>query len=494
MRLGGSALPLPLLMLRLADPARAHTIGAHWPAPRVQVPPDLATAPPHSPPPPRKSPPALPPRPPFSPRPFSPPPPSPPASPPASPDAILSSNALALIATVACGVLGLAFAFFGQFLWREFLGLASLGAAGGVAYHLCSTYASAHAGVPHLWLIAIICCAVGLVAALLAYQFADIALVLFSGAGGGVIVALIFRTAGDGVDPIVRLAIVIGTAVLCAGGSGCLLLRGAMKRDIDAEDGYDDPFLRPRQRWCSPGVGSRGSSPTSQRVESVVTAVLGSYGLLFCLDHWMQQGLDPTALFGAEHSPPCRLGCVLPVCLYAALAAAAALAQLARVHSKLRARRLEGRAELAVRSLHEPLAAPRGGSALARRMRAKYCGGGEAHAEAEPPPRAPPPRAPPPRAPLLPPAAPPPPPPPPPAAAAGPKRRGWFGGGGGGGAPAAAPQEAAEGGGGASAWAALTASARGAEDAPRATRGLWSGEAVEREEPGRQVSVWPPPS
>ena len=92
----------------------------------------------------------------------------------------------------------------------------------------------------------------------------------------------------------------------------------------EALDG-DDEAPAPRNRRYQIHCSREGATPLVQkRLEALTTAVLGGYGLVYCLSHWLGGGISPADLLRDDAPPSCGATCISLLVSYWALVVAGA--------------------------------------------------------------------------------------------------------------------------------------------------------------------------
>lgn len=237
-------------------------------------------------------------------------------------------------------------------------------------------------GLP-LWADGIIGGCVGALAAGVAAFFALLGLLLCSGAAGLLVSWAVLRASGlaaalDARLSYAHLMLVGGCAALtlllvlaCECGCGCASscpCAGATGRRRADDAGADEPRA-PRRRGVMAKLG-----------EALITAVIGAYGALFCVSHWLPQAhaIAPAAIFVAAPPERCDGACAALLGSFLGLAALGFAAQALCIRGQQRGRQLEDdvlRAPLDGRHVSSPppRRTPRE-TPLASRMRDKYFG------------------------------------------------------------------------------------------------------------------------
>tara|TARA_B110001452_G_scaffold256710_1_gene250286 strand:- start:215 stop:1315 length:1101 start_codon:yes stop_codon:yes gene_type:complete len=291
----------------------------------------------------------------------------PPAPSPSLPPAIdLNSPAAQATFAVACGVAGLVFAFVGQRVWRTFLACSALAVAGGATFYLLIT------GSPDLpiWGDGIIAACVGLVAAGVATFFALLGLLVCSGAAGFLAAWFVLRATGLAAELDKHMS--HGHVVMLA---GCAAI--TMVAVLVCQCGC----CRRSKRGRSASLTKSRRSGSAKLGEALITSIIGAYGVLFCVEHWLDDdsnGLSPTDIASADVPSRCVGECAGLLGGFVGLACLGFLAQALCIRGQERGRQLEDDA------LRQPLDSSTGyrresrdaargrETALASRIRFKY--------------------------------------------------------------------------------------------------------------------------
>ena len=353
-----------------------------------------------------KQPPAATPSPPRSPDFFAAPAPS-----PMSPPSVFHNQVIERVFIVCVGVVGVMLLFLGQRAFKVFLALLAFGIFGGGAGYLFLYHVHS---VP-VWAEILIACGVGAAAAVLAYIFNLVGLILFAGFGGLVLTALPLRLVAPGIPPAVRVACV------CLGATAGMMLTALFAykfRNPDEEDA-DGPL-----RTTTLARMKLRAEMNRKLLEATVTSVIGTYAIVIMANQWYWDGENqctsclqlPALLNIHERMPECGTPCLVLVCGGGGVLLLGCIFQTIGICRGSKSRADEARAR---NLMVEPLMNDRGPNAqpnsLANRMRHKYCGGraatetamgGAASSSSAGPPAPPPPtlggrrsRSPPPRGP-----------------------------------------------------------------------------------------------
>lgn len=304
----------------------------------------------------------------------APPPPFPPGGPPT-----ISSDVFAGVTLLV----GLVLLFGGHKFFRVFLGLTTFViVTGGVGYVLL--FQSDKSLMPE-WAYALIAVGIGLGTGIFCSYAVTLGLFLGATISGGVAAALPLRLLAPSMAGPVRLTLIVASAALSAAATLYMLHKC---RTPDDEDGAM-PLTEAQRRQKIRAIYVR------RVVTAVVTSIMGAYFIVHGLNTWWHDGdahdesaIQVPALLNPSHTlPACGSSCIGLEILCAALLLAGLAVQLYSLCRKPRPG-----TEFA--ELQEPLATPsdqtasgrgshshsqRGSqSALAQRMRFKYCGGASA--------------------------------------------------------------------------------------------------------------------
>ena len=275
----------------------------------------------------------------------------------------------------------------GQRFWKVFIGLIAFGVAGGGTGYVMLYHMS---GLPS-WASTLIASGIGAAAGVLAYVFAFVGLILLAGFAGGVVTAIPLRAIAPTISPALRVGLVCLGAVL----GGVLAGLGAYSTRPPAEEDRDGP-VRP-----STLMRLRASAKRNRKIlEASVTSICGAYGVLICVNQWVYHAKATPACTPACHSfqlpgllnlhaemPACDLRCMALAIGTGALMIVGCAFQCIGICRASASRDDELRAGMLSESL--TYADGAGGSAdgsggrpsaLATRMRHKYCGGAAATA------------------------------------------------------------------------------------------------------------------
>lgn len=277
-------------------------------------------------------------------------------------------------------LVGLVLLFGGHKFFRVFLGLTTFViVTGGVGYVLLF---QSNKNIMPEWAYALIAVGIGLGTGIFCSYAVTLGLFLGATISGGVAAALPLRLVAPSMAGPVRLALIVASAALSAAATLYMLHKCRTPED---EDGAM-PLTEAQRRQKIRAIYVR------RVVTAVVTSIMGAYFIVHGLNTWWHDGdaddesaLQVPALLNPSHiMPACGSNCIGLEILCAVLLLAGLAVQLYSLCRKPRPG-----TEFA--ELQEPMALPsdqsaggragpgRGSqSALAQRMRFKYCGGASA--------------------------------------------------------------------------------------------------------------------
>ena len=297
-----------------------------------------------------------------------------PAAPPPSGPSLPSSPALEAAFAIGCGVLGLVFGLIGQRVWRGFLALSALTIVGAAVFYFLDVDA------PQLpiYADALIAASCGLVAGIAAACLSFFGLVFFAAVAGGLVAFAVIRLtwiskalhdAAPALPLIVLLAAAAAAAAAtifcryycCCGGAAAT---AASDGDDDGDrtdggaadaEGSDGSRRRRRRRRRR----RKGREARSKVCEAFVTSVVGAYGIVYCVDHWVEGHVSPSDVLAItdldNETFACAPACEGLLATFAGLILLFIGIQLACIRGQQRARRLEREGDM-----REPLAAGAG--------------------------------------------------------------------------------------------------------------------------------------
>lgn len=283
------------------------------------------------------------------------------------------------------GAVGVLLLLFGQRAWRIFLYIIAFSAGGGTCgYLLLYTTTGLQA-----WAAVLIACCVGFASAVVAHFFRMVGLVAIAALAGFILTAMPLRLFIPSLHAPYRLTFLgLGTAL------GALLTGIGLYQYRRSRAEADEPTAAYTN---SPSVARSllRAKLAKKLLEAIVTSTVGSYAVVWCINQWWYRKATPggvppchslqfAALLNSSGPlPPCpATPCVTTICVGFGLLVLGFSFQSAGLCRAYFTRVDE---HLARTPLREPLTdlrssterGPGRATALATRMRQKYCGGAE---------------------------------------------------------------------------------------------------------------------
>lgn len=219
---------------------------------------------------------------------------------------------------IIIGIGGVALTFVGQRSWRLAIPLTACFGGGGFVFYLLQLYVNPNHELIPIWVSAIVSVVAGGVLGGVSMAMSLLALLLLSAAAGAAGAFCILSAAGVNENRAIIVGVSTATAFVLA-----LVLQTNSFKKID------------RQR-------SRQPTLSSELTEAVSTAVLGGYGLVFCVDHWLQTHLAPTYFYD-DVAEQCTRDCYILLASAGLLAAVGLTVQIVYLVKKRECIALEQR-------------------------------------------------------------------------------------------------------------------------------------------------------